>query len=548
MVLSRLRQEHVDAVLDRFFSLARSRAVRLGSRYLTLWQTLEANTRGGKRFRPLMVISAYEAHGGQDPEAAAHLGAAFELLHTALIVHDDVIDRDFVRRGGPNVSGSYRDEATTAGLSIADRRAPRRASAAVIAGRPRPHRRATASSRASGASDGVRARLLTSSTRPSSSPPRASWPTCDSPMPRHALGRRDARMERLKTAVYSFRRRCRPERSSPGPSDAAVDALGEFGRGSASPTRSSTTCSASSAREGQTGKTTLGDLREGKRTVLIAHAAATDRLAARSRRVVGEPDLDDAGRAARRCASVLERLRRPRARRAARRRRATRAGDAARSPAADLPHRPRERAARRPLAPARRGARRDDARHPTTGLGAVRPRRARGVRAGDPPLLHVLRAGDAACSRRVRAARRGRLRARARRRRDRRRRRRARRASTPTRGAACSTPSRPRPSARSRRGYSANLVVHAFARTARGAGIRRRSSTAPFFASMRARPATAPSTTPRASTSYVYGSAEVVGLMCLRAFLVDGDAAPTTPPATRARRAAPGASAPRSRR
>jgi phytoene synthase len=66
-------------------------------------------------------------------------------------------------------------------------------------------------------------------------------------------------------------------------------------------------------------------------------------------------------------------------------------------------------------------------------------------------------------------------------------------------------------------GYSANLIVHAFARTARevGFGV---ELTAPFFASMRVDL----SRTEHDEASfdrYVHGSAEVVGLMCLRAFL-----------------------------
>lgn len=68
-------------------------------------------------------------------------------------------------------------------------------------------------------------------------------------------------------------------------------------------------------------------------------------------------------------------------------------------------------------------------------------------------------------------------------------------------------------------GYSANLVVHAFAITARATGIGV-DLTRPFFASMRA-DITQREHTPESFALYVYGSAEVVGLMCLRAFLVD---------------------------
>src|ERR671916_1625956 len=109
------RQAQVDAVLDRFFSLSRKRAVPLGPEYVALWETLESNTNGGKRMRPRMVFASYQSLGGTDLEAAAYVGAAFELLHTALIVHDDVIDRDFSRRGVPNIAGLYRDRAGASG-------------------------------------------------------------------------------------------------------------------------------------------------------------------------------------------------------------------------------------------------------------------------------------------------------------------------------------------------------------------------------------------------------------------------------------------------
>jgi phytoene/squalene synthetase len=67
-------------------------------------------------------------------------------------------------------------------------------------------------------------------------------------------------------------------------------------------------------------------------------------------------------------------------------------------------------------------------------------------------------------------------------------------------------------------GFSSNLVVHAFALTARetGFGV---EYTAPFFESMRT-DLTATEHDQDSFDRYVYGSAEVVGLMCLRAFLV----------------------------
>jgi phytoene/squalene synthetase len=77
------------------------------------------------------------------------------------------------------------------------------------------------------------------------------------------------------------------------------------------------------------------------------------------------------------------------------------------------------------------------------------------------------------------------------------------------------------------RGFSSNLVVHAFAGTARECGIGP-ELVAPFFASMR----TDLHTQRHDATShdtYVYGSAEVIGLMCLQVFVNAGAPHPITP-------------------
>lgn len=66
-------------------------------------------------------------------------------------------------------------------------------------------------------------------------------------------------------------------------------------------------------------------------------------------------------------------------------------------------------------------------------------------------------------------------------------------------------------------GFSTNLVVHAFALTCRQAGIGP-DLIRPFFASMRADLGDGEHCADSLKT-YVYGSAEVVGLMCLRVFL-----------------------------
>lgn len=73
-------------------------------------------------------------------------------------------------------------------------------------------------------------------------------------------------------------------------------------------------------------------------------------------------------------------------------------------------------------------------------------------------------------------------------------------------------------------GYSTNLIVHAFAHSARQVGIDT-DLTRPFFASMRA-DLSATEHDDESFATYVYGSAEVVGLMCLKAFVHQLDYTP----------------------
>lgn len=69
-------------------------------------------------------------------------------------------------------------------------------------------------------------------------------------------------------------------------------------------------------------------------------------------------------------------------------------------------------------------------------------------------------------------------------------------------------------------GFSTNLIIHAFAVTAREVGISK-DIVEPFFYSMR-QDLTETEHTQETFDTYVYGSAEVVGLMCLAAFVHGG--------------------------
>lgn len=54
---------------------------------------------GGKRLRPLLILLAYEIAGGLEEDEIMPLALAFELIHTATLVHDDINDEASHRRG-----------------------------------------------------------------------------------------------------------------------------------------------------------------------------------------------------------------------------------------------------------------------------------------------------------------------------------------------------------------------------------------------------------------------------------------------------------------
>jgi len=63
-------------------------------------------TGGGKRLRPLLLLLAAKSLGCES-DARIRLGAVVEMLHTATLVHDDIIDEASTRRGRPSSNTTW---------------------------------------------------------------------------------------------------------------------------------------------------------------------------------------------------------------------------------------------------------------------------------------------------------------------------------------------------------------------------------------------------------------------------------------------------------
>jgi len=77
-------------------SMASVSAVTTISRYLS--------RNGGKRLRPILLLLSARLVRGEANDGAIHLGAVVEMIHTATLVHDDIIDVAETRRGKPSTN------------------------------------------------------------------------------------------------------------------------------------------------------------------------------------------------------------------------------------------------------------------------------------------------------------------------------------------------------------------------------------------------------------------------------------------------------------
>ncbi len=252
-------QSDVDARLRGFLDAKLDGARRHGPEAERLVRAVrDLSLRGGKRLRPALLAVGYRSVDATGPlEPALDAGVALELLQSYFLIHDDWMDDDDVRRGGPSVH---------AALSAAYRSAERGAHSAILAG-----------DLAAAFSLEALARVEVDAERS----PRAM--ACFSDMQRDAVygqqldvsgGARPERVYELKTASYTVRGPLRLGAVLAGAKPPTLRALDRYGLpiGIAFQLRDDVLGLFSDPKK--TGKPFANDLRTGKRTALLEVALA----------------------------------------------------------------------------------------------------------------------------------------------------------------------------------------------------------------------------------------------------------------------------------
>ncbi|WP_156249976.1 polyprenyl synthetase family protein [Pseudactinotalea terrae] len=286
-----------DDALTSVLETGRARAAALGPSYQLLWDSLADACTGGRRFRPALLARTHEALGGRLAGPVAEVAAAVELLHAAFVIHDDVIDRDDIRRGRPNVSGTFAATAAAAGAgperirAYADTAGILAGDLALVAAA-----RTVASCGAPASIVESLLDLLETTVHATAAGELADVELglglTEQPLPLGEI----ITVGEHKTAVYSFQLPLQAGALLAGADDDVVDALREVGRLLGIGFQLVDDLKGVFGEPDRTGKDRLGDLREGKYTALIAHARSTSAWSALAP-LVGDRNLDEAGAA-----------------------------------------------------------------------------------------------------------------------------------------------------------------------------------------------------------------------------------------------------------
>jgi geranylgeranyl diphosphate synthase type II len=265
------RTEEVAERIDAFYRQKERLAAAHGRTFVELWAAMRRSTDGGKRFRPALVVNAHHALGGDRDDEVVVVATAFELLHAAFLLHDDVIDGDTVRRGRPNVAGALSARAADEGLG---RAAARRwgEGSAILAGDLLIHSAQAMVARLS-LTDGIRTALLDLLeecmfvTAAGELADIAFSTGVELPVLSQVVS-----MAQWKTAHYSFQAPLQAGAILAGAGQETLAVLGEYGRNVGIAFQLRDDILGIFGSQELTGKSTTSDIREGKVTPLMCYA------------------------------------------------------------------------------------------------------------------------------------------------------------------------------------------------------------------------------------------------------------------------------------
>jgi geranylgeranyl diphosphate synthase, type I len=107
-----------DPFLEEYFKKKIKKAGEIDSvAEETIHMVKDYTLAGGKRIRPAMLYYGYLAAGGENNDEIMRVSMSVELLHSFLLIHDDVIDRDASRHGVATIHERFKKISAKYGVS-----------------------------------------------------------------------------------------------------------------------------------------------------------------------------------------------------------------------------------------------------------------------------------------------------------------------------------------------------------------------------------------------------------------------------------------------
>ena len=110
-----LLAKHIDDYLKKIYTQSPSDLVYF-SRVI---DSFRAFVPEGKLFRGLQVMMGYQINGGELGTTIFDVATAVELIHSTLLIHDDIMDNDMLRRGKKALFAEFTEQGQTAKVSNA---------------------------------------------------------------------------------------------------------------------------------------------------------------------------------------------------------------------------------------------------------------------------------------------------------------------------------------------------------------------------------------------------------------------------------------------
>lgn len=100
---SKLAVKQINIEVNKLLAQWRSDISKISPVLLPVVDKFIDSCRGGKRIRGILVVLGYQINSKLAGKEIFKIAAAYEIFHSAILAHDDIIDKSLIRRGQPSL-------------------------------------------------------------------------------------------------------------------------------------------------------------------------------------------------------------------------------------------------------------------------------------------------------------------------------------------------------------------------------------------------------------------------------------------------------------